>query len=87
MTILSLTVTQEDIDNSTQHNTKECALALALRRTTKQPVFVRHRYAYVGALTKSLTYRLPDRATSFIEAFDTDRSSVKPSTFTLEQEE
>ena len=76
---MTITVTQQDIDNGQRRSTCECPVALAASRTTG-------RKAYVTNTTLSFTIStvaLPEMVRAFVHSYDA-RKHVKPFKFDIQ---
>jgi hypothetical protein len=77
---MKIEVTREDIDNGLPGEPRDCPVAFAIRRATKNRlVFVSNYKAHIG---DGIAY-LPDAATEFIQSFDLDEP-VEPFAFELD---
>ncbi len=76
---MRITVTKRDIANGKRESELHCPITLAMRRTTRQAVYVDSALAYIAGEV----FELPSAATRFIESFDAGKS-VKPISFYIE---
>lgn len=77
---MTVTVTQQDINNGHKRNCGHCPIALAVRRVIPD-VYVGGYHVFIDEIA---TYKLPDVAIEFIKAFDNERP-VKPFSFDIER--
>ena len=86
---IEIHVTQKDIDKGLQEDAINCPVARALCRTMCLP------HAAVGKLSISIpgwfdtrkNFHTPTSVREFVEAFDEDRTAVRPFSFELELQE
>lgn len=82
---LTVTVTQEDIDNGEPLNSGFCPIALAIKRIGYQRVTVDpFRITTINDEERARFYRTPPVAVEFIREFD-DLCTVAPFAFTVDE--
>ena len=87
MPAVTIEVTADDIKRGKRGEADTCAVARAIKRAlpgAKDLEVSGYGIDFLNPLTKGMEEcEIPKKVAAFIEAFDKDRNSVKPFTFTL----
>lgn len=84
---VKIEVTATDIRLGKQQDPRSCAIARAVKRTMGDSPSVDGTEFDVTINDRTYYYDMPKKAGTFVDKFDTDKSKVKPFTFTATRTE